>query len=463
MSLNRRNVLKSLYTLGAMTVGLAPFEGMQVNANTATANKQALSGKKIIIVGAGISGLSAASLLKKHGASVLVIEAKDYVGGRIKTDWSLGAPFEFGAGWIHGPSNNNPIKNLADRNGSKYFLTNNDSLELFDRNGRKIKEDKIDEIDAKWNHCLQKIDDELSYNSQFSLHDAIVNECSKEWSDQGIKWAATAYTEFDIGGPIEKISASLYDEMKYFEGEDIIIASGYQKILSSLAAGLNIKLNSPVHKIDYRNALIHVDTEKESFKADYIVCSVPLGVLKTNQIEFKPNLPVKHLSSINKLGFGTVTKLALKFDDHFWNRNTQYFGTMTDEKGRWPYWLNYRTFSDENILLGLSFGHYARKADNMSPKEIVDDGLDVLTNIWKDKVTKVNNFIATSWLTDPFSRGAYSYVEETNKEYDFDNLLEPVSNKLFLCGEHTIFKYAGTTHGAYLTGQKAAQSIISIA
>ena len=88
-----------------MTVGLGPFEGMQVNANTATANKQALSGKKIIIVGAGISGLSAASLLKKHGASVLVIEAKDYVGGRIKTDWSLGAPFEFGAGWIHGPSN----------------------------------------------------------------------------------------------------------------------------------------------------------------------------------------------------------------------------------------------------------------------------------------------------------------------------------------------------------------------
>ena len=82
---------------------------------------------------------------------------------------------------------------------------------------------------------------------------------------------------------------------------------------------------------------------------------------------------------------------------------------------------------------------------------------------WEYKVTKVNNFIATSWLTDPFSRGAYSYVEETNKEYDFDNLLEPISNKLFLCGEHTIFKYAGTTHGAYLTGQKAAQSIISIA
>ena len=95
-------------------------------------------------------------------------------------------------------------------------------------------------------------------------------------------------------------------------------------------------------------------------------------------------------------------------------------------------------------------------------KEIVDDGLDVLKNIWKDKVTKVNSFIATSWLTDPFSRGAYSYVGERSKEYDFNNLLKPVSNKLFLCGEHTIFKYAGTTHGAYLTGQKVAQSIISI-
>lgn len=446
-----------------MTVGLGLFTGIPVNANTTTAKKNTLSGKKVIVIGAGISGLSAANLLRKHGANVLVIEAKDYIGGRIKTDWSLGAPFEFGAGWIHGPSNSNPIKNLADKNGSKYFLTDNDSLEVFDRNGWELKENKIEEIDAKWNHCLQKIDDNLPYNSQASLYEAIMSKCSKEWSYQGIKWAATAFTEFDIGGPIEKISASLYDEMKYFKGEDVVIASGYQKILKSLTIGLDVKLNSPVYKIDYSNDTIHVDTEKESFKVDYIVCSVPLGILKENQIEFTPKLPEKHLSSIENLGFGTVTKLALKFDEIFWDKNIQYFGIMTEKKGRWPYWLNYRTFSNENILLGLSFGNYARKADKMSQNEIMDDGLDVLKNIWEDEVTKVNSFVATSWLKDPFTRGAYSYVKKGNKKSDFNNLLEPVSSKLFLCGEHTTFSYAGTTHGAYLTGQKAAENIISIA
>ena len=127
MDLNRRKILRELYALGTMTAGLGLFTGIPVNANTTTAEKNTLSGKKVIVIGAGISGLSAANLLSKHGANVLVIEAKDYIGGRIKTDWSLGAPFEFGAGWIHGPSNSNPIKNLADKNGSKYFLTDNQS------------------------------------------------------------------------------------------------------------------------------------------------------------------------------------------------------------------------------------------------------------------------------------------------------------------------------------------------
>ena len=74
---------------------------------------QELQGVKVIVVGAGISGLAAAQTLKAHGAEVVVLESEDRVGGRIQTDYSMGPPFEIGAGWIHGPSARNPIKKLS--------------------------------------------------------------------------------------------------------------------------------------------------------------------------------------------------------------------------------------------------------------------------------------------------------------------------------------------------------------
>ena len=75
-------------------------------------NNNILKDKIIVVVGAGISGLSAAKKLSQYGAKVKVLEANNYIGGRIKTDWSFGndAPFEVGAGWIHGHSSNNPTK-----------------------------------------------------------------------------------------------------------------------------------------------------------------------------------------------------------------------------------------------------------------------------------------------------------------------------------------------------------------
>lgn len=73
------------------------------------ATSQPLEGKKIVFAGAGIAGLAAAKQLQTHGANVVVLEAENYVGGRIKTDSSMGVPFEFGADWLHEPNHKNPI------------------------------------------------------------------------------------------------------------------------------------------------------------------------------------------------------------------------------------------------------------------------------------------------------------------------------------------------------------------
>ena len=137
MNIARRSALKSFisvisyFTLSKVSLG----------------GNQNLAGKGVIIIGAGISGLVAASTLIQNGANVTILEAKDYVGGRIKTDRSLGAPFEFGAGWIHGPSKENPIRNLADRSKSSLFVTDDDSCELLNLSGNDIDEKVWDEIE----------------------------------------------------------------------------------------------------------------------------------------------------------------------------------------------------------------------------------------------------------------------------------------------------------------------------
>ena len=419
--------------------------------------KQDLEGKKITVIGAGISGLTAANVLRNRGGEVTVLEAKNHVGGRIQTDWNLGAPFELGAGWIHGPSAENPVRSLADKVDSTFFITDDEAIEIYDVTGDEIDEDESDEIEEIWYEVLEEMD----ADSEGSIL-KILNEYDDEiWENPNVRWIFSAYTEFEYGGSINDISAGLIHEMSGYSGDDVIITSGYDKIIKILAQHLDIRINSPVRSVSYGYSdHVTVETKGETFTSDYVICSVPLGVLKNDSITFSPNLPPYMKTSINKVGFGTVTKLAIKFTSQFWDSDVQYYGTVNENTGRWPLWLNYKTFSDENILMGFCFGDYALTADRMSDQELLNDALEVINNIWEDDVTDVQAILRTSWLKDPFSLGAYSFPASQNTEEDFENLFEPQNERLFFCGEHTNLLYLATTHGALLSGIRAANQII---
>ena len=421
-------------------------------------NNQNISGKNVIVLGAGISGLVAASTLVQQGAKVIILEAKNYIGGRIKTDQSLGACFEYGAGWIHGPSKENPIRNLADRSDSSLFVTDDDSTELLNLSGDDIDEGIWDDIEEIWEEIMHE---KIGSDTEGSILDAIVEYDPNIWKDPNIRWVFSAHTEFDYGGPVQEISASLINQMKGFSTADVIFKNGYEKIINLVANNLQIQTNSIVKSVDYSTPEnIKIYTLSKSYECDYLICSVPLGVLKSNSIKFNPILPKYLQDSIEKVGFGTITKLALKFKDQFWDSDVQYYYTVAKETGRWPVWVNYRTFSKVKILMGLCMGDYAKKADLMSNEELIEDGLEVLKNVWADNVGKVQQVLRTSWLNDPFTKGAYSFPKVDNSKEDFENLAEPLDNKLFFCGEHTNLKYLATTHGAFFSGIRAAKEVI---
>ncbi|MEQ8604238.1 MAG: FAD-dependent oxidoreductase [Marivibrio sp.] len=446
---SRRHVLKLAAAAAAIAAG--PIGRAKANA---------LEGYWVTVIGAGCAGLAAARALADKGATVTVLEAKPHIGGRLLTDWSMGAPFEVGAGWIHGPEGGNPATELAQTIGAELFVTDDDNLVVYDQAGAPVPDAALYQLDEDYWALLEKIDETLETRDRRSLRDAIEDISPNSLKDPLIRWALSAFTEFSTGGPIEKLSATQFDEDDVYPGADVILAGGYDKILGPLADGLDIRLNTKVTGVEYEKGEgAYIFTDQGRFEADFVVCTAPLGVLKAGTIAFDPPLPSSHQKRIDRLPMGNVTKVALKFPTAFWPVDVQYFGFMDAVKGKWPYFLSYRTFTDANILVALSFGDYAAVAEAKSDAEIWAEIKQVMSRAWPG-VVDPEQMIVTRWSQDPETLGAYSYTGVGVFEDDYDDLREPIEDVVFLAGEHTYFDFHGTTHGAYMTGLMAAEEIL---
>jgi len=450
-ALTRRQMLKLSAAAAALAVG--PLGRAKANA---------LDGYLVTVIGAGIAGLGAARALADKGATVTVLEAKPHIGGRLLTDWSMGAPFEIGAGWIHGPEGGNPVTELAQDIGAEMVVTDDDNLVVYDLAGVEVPEAALYELDEDYWAVLERVDSSLETNDRRSLEEALDDLASSSLNDPLIRWALTAFTEFSTGGPIEKLSATQFDEDDVYPGADVILPGGYDKILAPLAEGLDIRLGTKVTGVEYEKGEgAYIYTDQGRFEADFVVCTAPLGVLKAGAIEFDPPLPSDHQKRIDRLPMGNVTKVALKFPTAFWPTDVQYFGFMDAVKGKWPYFLSYRTFTDANILVALSFGNYAAVAEAKSDAEIWAEIKEVMSRAWPG-VVEPEQMIVTRWSQDPETLGAYSYTGVGIFDDDYDDLREPIEDVVFLAGEHTYFDFHGTTHGAYMTGLMAAEEILDL-
>ena len=410
----------------------------------------------VVVIGAGVAGLAAAKTLRDLGYQTIVIEAASTLGGRVKTDWTLGAPFEVGAGWIHGPRGN-PISRLASVIGAPTFVTDDESFQVFGSDGAAVSRATIEQSYGRLQGLYREIDD--TFDDDQALSQAMQRVSPGLASDPVIQWMSSAYTEFSTGASIDKVSAYQFDEDSAYDGADVILPKGYDQIPKSLAQGLDIRLNTRATAVLYEEGDgATVETNNGTFEASFVVCTVPLGILKQGGIRFDPPLPGSYTQRINRIGMGSVTKLALKFSNAFWPTDVQYFGLMTQPRGRWNYFLNYRTFGAENILLGLSVGDYAFTADAMGDAAMVDDCMQAMRTMFPGASNPVGH-LATRWSRDPNTLGAYSYSSVGVQPADFDGLAEPIAKTVLLAGEHTTFEYHATVHGAYDSGLRAARII----
>jgi monoamine oxidase len=418
------------------------------------------NGKTVLIIGAGISGLAAAKKLKDKGFTVIVLEAQEKIGGRLRTDRSLGIAFDEGASWIHGP-NGNPITNLASQAGANTYLTDDDNLAVFDNNGTAYSDTFLNSQYTQFENALNAVRRAGTQTDSFqtifnSLYPTQVN--NRLW-----KYMLSAYLEFDTGGDISKLSSKYFFDDEAFSGKDVIVTNGYDKVANLLGQGLDIRLNSRVTEINYNATKSLVKVNENSIEADYVIVSVPLGVLKNNSISFQPSLPASKLSAIQNIQMGNVNKFLFIWDTPFWDTNIQYIGYTPETKGKFNYLMNMKKFlPTTNGLMTFAFGDYATVTETMTDAQISGEVMAQLKTIYGNSIPNPTNMLRTKWGQNINTFGAYSFATNGTTSADFDTMATEINNKLFFAGEHTERDYRGTVHGAYLSGIREADKIIAL-
>lgn len=421
-------------------------------------DKTESNGKSVMIVGGGISGLASAKKLKEKGFNVTVLESQEKIGGRLRTNRSLGVGFDEGASWIHG-IDGNPITTLAQQAGMETFYTNDESIESYDIGGILRSDSTYSNAEDELYQILETLKNSGNPNQSFET--VFKNLYPQKYSDRLWRFLLSTYVTFDCGD-LDKLSSTLYDEGEEFAGIEKIAVNGYDTIANFLAKGLNIKLNQRVTKIDYSGAKIKVTHNGTVSESDFVVVTVPLGVLKANKIEFLPALPSAKQTAISKIGMNCVNKFLLTWDTAFWD-DVQYISYTPEIRDKFNYFVNVKKFHPNvNALMTFAYADYGRQTETMSDAEIISEIMAHLKDIYGNSIPNPTKMLRTKWQTNENSFGAYSYTAVGTEMKHFDDLAEEVADKLFFAGEHTNADYFSTVHGAYLSGLREADKIIAL-
>lgn len=425
---------------------------------------------RILVIGAGMAGLAAARKLRDAGKEVVVLEARDRIGGRIFTSarWS-DAKVDLGATWIHGDGADNPVANLARQIDARLATTSYDNGETFDTHGTKLGTDALNRIES-----LQTLIEDTLTNAQNADADLSVQEAARKGLNymnrslperNQIDFLVNTTIEHEYGGEATRMSTYWYDSDEGYNGNDSLFLDGYQVLIDYLAQGLDIRLGHVVSAISYSaGSDVTVTTNQGSFTAQRVIITLPLGVLQSGAVSISPALPSKKRIAIDKLGMGLLNKCYLRFPYVFWNGDVDWIDYIPDgaKYGQWAEWVSLVRPTGQPILLGFNAAAFGREIESWSDTEIVNSAMSTLRTMYGNDIPAPSDWMITRWNSDPYARGAYSYNALGSTPEMRTDLARSVSGSLFFAGEATERLYFQTVHGAYQSGLRAADEILAL-
>jgi monoamine oxidase len=430
----------------------------------------------VIVIGAGAAGLAAAARLAEGGCSVLVLEARDRVGGRIYTrhEPGLATPIELGAEYIHGFARVN-VDWLA-RGGSV-------PVEAPDTHWR-LEGGSLSNRNSYFEHVHQVI----SRNAHRVTHDMsvdyLLNTMLKdELTADERDYARMMAEGFDAADTKRASARAVVEE---WTGEMMSDApqsrpdNGYTPLLQALLAALppekvRLQLRAVVSEVRWARGGVEVSVESYGrtfqVRARRAVITLPLGVLKESAgggvVRFSPSLDMK-ARALEGLVSGPVIKVSLRFHSAFWDhldngryRDGAFFHAP---KCRFPtIWSAVPRRAP--LLQAWAGGPRAAALAGASESDLVRAALETVEALFGKEVDAASQLDAAylhDWQSDPFARGAYTYVGiggGTARE----ELAAPVEGTLFFAGEATDPDEPATVTGALQSGERVAREILDAA
>jgi monoamine oxidase len=432
----------------------------------------------VIVIGAGAAGLVAAATLAETGLSVIVLEARDRIGGRIFTlnDVEQQFPIELGAEFIHG----RPAEITGVLRQNKIPISEVDGDNWCTQNGRLSSCDFFSEVDE----ILQRMNEDGPDESFANF----LKRCCSDASADAKKHTLSYVAGFNAADPAQVSVHWLVRQMKAeekIEGNRAFRArGGYQSLLDLLQqrvakARISVRTNTVVHRVAWRPGNVSIDAvcSKQAIRlhASRLLVTVPLGVLQARPgepgaIEFSPALPQEKLDSIAGMEMGKVLRVVLHFRERFWdrihasggeNKTLDQMSFLFSQDNWFPTW--WTAMPDRfPIITGWAPWQCAERLESESVPVVARalqslGGLLGVGTIEMERLLEIAHF--HDWQADPYSRGAYSYVKVGSADAP-EVLSRPVKDTLFFAGEAAdVTGNNGTVHAAIASARRAVVQI----
>ncbi|XP_060706222.1 lysine-specific histone demethylase 2 isoform X2 [Hemiscyllium ocellatum] len=439
--------------------------------------------KNVIVIGAGAAGLAAARQLQNFGIKVMVLEARDRIGGRIWDDHCLGVTVGKGAQIVNGCINN-PIALMCEQLGSKMHKLG-DRCDLIEEGGRVV-DPTIDKcIDFHFNAMLDVVAEWRKDKKQFQdvplgekieeIYQTFIQESGVQFSELEAKVLQfhLGNLEYACGSNLQQVSARSWDHNEFFAqfaGDHTLFTSGYSAIINKLGDGLDIRLNTPVQTINYSGDDIRIGTANGMlWTTQKVLITVPLALLQKNTIQFYPALSERKLKAINSLGQGVIEKIALQFPYKFWQKKIQgadFFGHIPpspNKRGLFGVFYDMDPQGEHCVLMSVISGDAVAVVRDMQEQQVAELCMSVLRELFKEEeVPDPVRYFVTHWSKDPWAQMAYSFIKAGGSGEAYDIIAEDIQGKVFFAGEATNRHFPQTVTGAYLSGVREASKIATL-
>lgn len=451
----------------AALAGCADAEGDGAgspNASPTTGGAPPSGSDAVLVVGAGVAGLTAARDLAAAGVPVQVIEGRDRVGGRLWTsDAWPDVPIDLGASWIHGLTGN-PVTELAEQAGAPLATTSYERAVAYDASGRALGRAGEAAVARTSERVFAALAAAQEADADQSVRSAIHRGMG--WSDLGperrrlVDFVTVGSIESEYAGSAQELSAYWFDSAREFPGDDAILPQGYSAISSLLAKGLPIATGQVVTDIDWDGGGVRVTTSTGQFTGSRVLVTLPLGVLQSGAVSFSPGLPADTRTAIDSLGSGVLNKVFLRFDEVFWDADVDWIEFVPDGGEPWVEWVSFVRPTGRPILLAFAAADLGRRVDTWTDDQVVASAMTVARAMFGPGVPDPIAWQITRWGADPLAAGSYSFNALGSHPRMRDTLAASIDERLYFAGEATEREYFGTVHGAHLSGRRAARQLL---